>query len=284
MSLITRFNGAFKAFASEATGTFRTVFGGTTQSNDLTDNLTADFKTGWEIVGTNDEPTIEDFNAMGYTLSQVLAYVHQVGIIEWSGTDGVVGGQDYYAGISFVGYDGDIYLAILDSGGSIEARVPTNATYWRKVSNSTLDISSLTAKTTPVDADLLLLSDSASSFANKKLTWANLKDTLLTYFDTLYSRTYAIFGVGQTWQDVTASRALGTTYTNTTGKPIQVVMYGAPVSSGNNTLVVDGISISSYITNDTPSGASGTISGIVPHGSTYSITGSIAISKWSELR
>lgn len=30
------------------------------------------------------------------------------------------------------------------------------------------------------------------------------------------------FGIGQTWQDVTASRALGTTYTNSTGKPIQV--------------------------------------------------------------
>ena len=131
MSLITRFNGAFKAFASEATGTFRTVFGGTTQSNDLTDQVTADFKTGWEIVGTNDEPTIEDFNAMGYTLSQVLAYIHQVGIIEWSGTDGVIGGQDYYANKSYIGYGGNIYLAILDSGGSIEARIPTNNTYWQ---------------------------------------------------------------------------------------------------------------------------------------------------------
>ena len=29
-------------------------------------------------------------------------------------------------------------------------------------------------------------------------------------------------GVGQTWQDVTTSRSLNTTYTNTTGKPIQV--------------------------------------------------------------
>ena len=31
-----------------------------------------------------------------------------------------------------------------------------------------------------------------------------------------------VFGVGQTWQDVTATRALGVTYTNSTGKPIQV--------------------------------------------------------------
>jgi hypothetical protein len=31
-----------------------------------------------------------------------------------------------------------------------------------------------------------------------------------------------VIGVGQTWQDVAASRALGVTYTNTTGKPIMV--------------------------------------------------------------
>lgn len=43
-----------------------------------------------------------------------------------------------------------------------------------------------TSKATPVDADELPLSDSAASNALKKLTWANLKATLKTYFDTLY--------------------------------------------------------------------------------------------------
>lgn len=176
MSLITRFNGAFKAFASEATGTFRTVFGGTTQSNDLTDNLTNDFKTGWEIVGTNDEPTIEDFNAIGYTLSQVLAYIHQVGIIEWSGTDGVVGGQDYYANKSYVGHAGDIYLAILDSGGAIEARVPTNVTYWKKVSSAGLDINGQTDKPTPTDTDNFVIQEVGGLI--KKLSCGNLKAAL----------------------------------------------------------------------------------------------------------
>ena len=42
------------------------------------------------------------------------------------------------------------------------------------------------SKTTPVDADELPLLDSASTFAVKRLTWANLKATLKTYFDTLY--------------------------------------------------------------------------------------------------
>jgi hypothetical protein len=43
-----------------------------------------------------------------------------------------------------------------------------------------------TGKTTPVDADETLLLDSAATFGLKKLTWANVKATLKTYFDTLY--------------------------------------------------------------------------------------------------
>lgn len=48
-------------------------------------------------------------------------------------------------------------------------------------------VTAATGKTTPVDADLLTLFDSASTFSLKKLTWANIKATLKTYFDTLYA-------------------------------------------------------------------------------------------------
>lgn len=41
-------------------------------------------------------------------------------------------------------------------------------------------------KATPVDADEIPLIDSAASWVLKKLTWANLKATLKTYFDALY--------------------------------------------------------------------------------------------------
>lgn len=43
------------------------------------------------------------------------------------------------------------------------------------------------SKTPPVDADELPLADSAASWGLKKLTWANLKATLKTYFDSLYA-------------------------------------------------------------------------------------------------
>lgn len=47
-------------------------------------------------------------------------------------------------------------------------------------------INGATAKTTPVDADMVGLMDSAASNILKKLSWANIKATLKTYFDTLY--------------------------------------------------------------------------------------------------
>lgn len=95
-------------------------------------------------------------------------------------------------------------------------------------------------------------------------------------------------GYGQTWQNVTGSRVIGTTYYNTTGKPITV-----SVSANNNygagyfTLNVNSIPAS------TSNGAGGvgyiiTCGSVpVPSGASYSITASLGASTllvWSELR
>lgn len=50
-------------------------------------------------------------------------------------------------------------------------------------------IAAAASKTTPVDADSLPISDSAASGGLKRLTWANIKTTLKTYFDGLYATT-----------------------------------------------------------------------------------------------
>ena len=48
-------------------------------------------------------------------------------------------------------------------------------------------INNATVKTTPVDADMVGLMDSVASNIVKKLSWANIKATLQTYFNTLYA-------------------------------------------------------------------------------------------------
>ena len=66
----------------------------------------------------------------------------------------------------------------------------TDTSYWlvNPINNKIdKDISTYTDKATPVDADLIPLSDSAASFGIKKLSWLNIKATLKTYFDTLYT-------------------------------------------------------------------------------------------------
>jgi len=47
-------------------------------------------------------------------------------------------------------------------------------------------VDTLTAMTTPVDADRMIIVDNSVSLA-KKITWANIKATLKSYFDTIYA-------------------------------------------------------------------------------------------------
>lgn len=49
-------------------------------------------------------------------------------------------------------------------------------------------IKNAVAKTSIIDADTMPISDSATTFTSKKITFAILKATLKTYFDTLYSK------------------------------------------------------------------------------------------------
>jgi hypothetical protein len=61
------------------------------------------------------------------------------------------------------------------------------------------DVDTTESKTTPVDADAVLLQDSADSSIWKRLTWANLKATLLTYFNGEYvAKNTAITGATKT--------------------------------------------------------------------------------------
>ena len=102
----------------------------------------------------------------------------------------------------------------------------------------------------------------------------------LTFPDTsTQANSVSVSGLGgtsQTWQNLTGSRSLSTTYTNSTGKPIAVIWTS---TAGNNpsitvagTTIVSGVAylVSTFF--------------IVPIGATYSIAATGAGYNWFELR
>lgn len=174
-------------------------------------------------------------------------------------------------------------------------------------------IHAATAKTTPVDADEFAMTDSASSFGLKKLTWANIKTALTSLFAPVASpaftgtptaptatagtnttqiattaHTYASsLGWGQTWQVLTASRALNITYTNSTGKPIEVAITFAVNASAERVDIYIGGTRLLFAGN----GAGATehyncITFTIPNGATYNATSAAtpSVILWAELR
>jgi hypothetical protein len=106
-------------------------------------------------------------------------------------------------------------------------------------------------------------------------------------------------GVGQTWTDVrvTPGRVSGTTYTNNTGKPIQVIVStNSTTAGGGNTntsvAVVSGVTIATITTAESSGFYQLPLvhSFIVPNSGTYSITNTagagntMTIVSWAELR
>lgn len=86
-------------------------------------------------------------------------------------------------------------------------------------------------------------------------------------------------GVGQAWLDLTSSRNVNQTYTNTTGKPIMVSTENN--TSGDVTYVVGGVEIAASAD---VAGTRIPFSFIVPNGVTYRINAPSAMAKWAELR
>jgi hypothetical protein len=99
--------------------------------------------------------------------------------------------------------------------------------------------------------------------------------------------TSQVIGISQTWQDVYSSRVAGTTYTNSTGKPIAVaISYTCNALNTVQGLTINGVNIYAAGYPAANGGGSG-FSLIVPNGATYATltnAGTMTIVTWSELR
>jgi hypothetical protein len=122
---------------------------------------------------------------------------------------------------------GDTVRALADTPGQTAGNWAVMENNLGYVPERSIDAAS--AKTTPVDADTMGLIDSAASNVLKKVTWANIKATLKTYFDTLYGGAITI-----TTQSL--SGLSGYTFTGLTGKK-QIKIFYSLCDMGNSARV-----------------------------------------------
>jgi hypothetical protein len=117
-----------------------------------------------------------------------------------------------------------------------------------------------TGKSTPVDADELALIDSAASNVLTKLTWANLKATLKTYFDSIYQAagTYltAALGVNVTGGVTATSVNKGNFTSFTVSGLLGQLQYGTNHGAFTLTAPVADTAVDLLLTND---GSAGTV-------------------------
>lgn len=128
----------------------------------------------------------------------------------------------------------------------------------------------------PSEVGVLNSGESTTSDDSRLGTWAFIKG----YVDSL-SR----LGVGQTWSDVSGSRAFGTTYTNSTGRPIQVSITISHAVSDSTDFLIGGSIVASG-TAGAQTGEKTTYCHIIPNGQTYRVNitlGGPTISQWWEL-
>ena len=152
--------------------------------------------------------------------------------------------------------------------GSIDtAHIADDAVTSAKIAENAVDATAINVSGNGTSGQLL------SSDGDGSMTWVNAVSGL---------------GSGQSWGEYKTSRAFGTTYTNTTGRPIFISVSGegAP-NHGWFSLYVDGVKVGQNGLNSVASaGMHPSVQTVVPAGSTYYAVNELGCTLvgWAELR
>tara|TARA_R110000803_G_scaffold55509_1_gene112439 strand:+ start:167 stop:529 length:363 start_codon:yes stop_codon:yes gene_type:complete len=120
----------------------------------------------------------------------------------------------------------------------------------------------------------------------------------MSFLDTTPSNLTNGLGFGQTWTDVTSSRAKDTVYQNTTGKPIMISVtlttsftaigqISVSSSSGSGFVIMARADGGDYYSGSAQTTHEANISLIIPNNIYYKLTGNnstLALVAWAELR
>jgi hypothetical protein len=114
-------------------------------------------------------------------------------------------------------------------------------------------------------------------------TWATAPSTVQGMGDEI-AGALASIGYGQTPQDVTGSRVAGTTYYNTTGKPITVCITTTNSSTAASTMSVNGVAYANVGHNSVNQSIVFSSTFVIPVSASYAFSAGATIVQWSELR
>ena len=223
-------------------------------------------------------PKGQDFNGVLYTLSDHAVQRQNGGQIVFS--DDVVTEYGGYATGSIVQSDDTLrHFRSLINNNAFNPNTQPISGRWEIYTGA----GSIPTASSTTAGVMRVINNLASSDVGSALSAAMgeaLQDAITALTTTVGQKlnTSQALGVGQSWQNLTASRASGVPYTNTTGKPIQILI-NANINNGS--LVISGTTIP---INDSEFYSQPSF--IVPNGSTYQLNIGAGgfILTWSELR
>ena len=204
-------------------------------------------------------------------------------VISSGSTLGTVNGIQSDIAVLAINNAGTIELAAVNVAGGVDLSetglISTTAEGGAGAADSATVIYSTTARTNVAYRVIGIIRSTQATAG----TWATAPSLIQGVGGQAFAAMQSI-GFGQTWQDVTGSRASGTTYYNTTGKTIAVKLSLANAVSCGFSFTVKGVQVDSYAYNSASTGnCSGTV--MVPAGASYSATVVAGtISRWTELR
>jgi collagen type VII alpha len=134
--------------------------------------------------------------------------------------------------------------------GTLGTMATQNATAVAITGGTITDITDLTVAdggtgASSITANSVILGNGSSTLSGNLVAPSTSGNVLTSNGTTWTSAAPSGIGVGQTWQNVTASRAMGTTYTNSTGKPIMLIARAqrSAVSTSGIGVTINGVGV-----------------------------------------
>ena len=225
------------------------------------------------------KPEMKGLNGLFQVLTTSVLYLKQRGIAEWDSA------LEYPAN-AFVMDGARLYKSRRVNTNKQPSLSQLDWDVWASISDISVSTNGNLKKTVAFDGSMTLEVPTATDSqrgAVRQATSAEVANSsnVNAYINPSQASSVAQstdLGVGQSWQNVTSARSPGVTYTNNTGRPIQVLI-NANLNAGS--LVIGGVVIP---INDSDFYAQPSF--IVPNGSTYRVNLGTSgfILTWAELR